>query len=99
MLLVGRASVLSARTTSCPSVRPDLISIVLAPVAPSTTWVTLATWSALSSRTVPLVSVVLVTADTGSTMVFFADATVIETEAVTPGASAALGLGTVTVTG
>lgn len=99
VLLAGSASVLSANTTRWPEVRPDLISTVFDPVAPSATLVTVATLSGLRVRTEPAVSLVLVTADTGSTMAFFAEATVIETEAVTPWASEALGLATVTVTG
>ena len=59
----------------------------------------MATLSSLSTWTVPLASVVFVTADTGSTMTFLAAATVIETEAVMPGARDVLGFGTVTVTG
>ena len=99
VLLVGRAWVLSASTIRWPAVSPETTWTVVEPVAPSCTWTVLLVLSAPSVVTVPAVSVVLVTAETGTTSAFSAEATVMDAAAVTPGASAGDGSGTVTTTG
>ena len=88
LALAGMAVVLSANTTTCPTLRPSVISIRPPPTAPVFTVVTVGLEAPdASALTVPVPVPVGVSAETGTVTTPVREATGIDTDALAPLAS------------